>query len=262
MATTTSEPKAGEDDSRTATPPFPPLQNGDRLSRAEFEKRYTDMRHLKKAELLEGVVYIPTALSFGREEGEVAVAPPVSFPLHANPRFNLIGWLGSYCAATPNVEGGCNASLRLDLDNVPQPDAVLTVSPECEGQVRIDRDGFIEGAPELIAEVAASSVSYDLHVKLHVYRRNGVREYVVWRVYDQTIDWFVLRDGQYERLVPSAAGLFQSEVFPGLWLDSVALLRGDLAALAHGVQLGVATPEHAAFVDQLKKAVSTRVGSK
>jgi Uma2 family endonuclease len=149
------------------------------------------------------------------------------------------------------VEVGDNGSVRLDLDNEPQPDALLLIDPTCGGQVRISADGIIEGAPELVAEVASSSVSYDLHAKLHVYRRNGVREYIVWRVLDQEIDWFVLRAGQYERMPVDAQGLVRSEVLPGLWLDSAALIRGDLATVLAVVQRGLASPEHAAFVTRL-----------
>src|SRR4029079_15967251 len=113
-------------------------------------------------------------------------------------------------------------------------------------------DGYVEFAPEWVGEIAASSVGYDLHDKLNAYRRNGVREYFVWRVLDREIDCFVLRDGRYERLALAPSGWHQSEVFPGLWLDAAALLRGDLATVLKVVQQGVASPEHAAFVQQLQ----------
>jgi Uma2 family endonuclease len=214
----------------------PALENGDRLTRAEFERRYEAMPHLKKAELIEGVVYVPS---------------PVRHRQHGSPHAQLIGWLFQYAANTPGVEVSDNSSVRLDLDNEPQPDALLLIDPTCGGHVLISADGIIEGAPELVAEVASSSVSYDLHAKLHVYRRNGVREYLVWRVLERQIDWFVLRDGQYERMPVDAQGLLRSEVFPGLWLDPTALVRGDLAAVLAFVQHGIASPEHAAFVTRL-----------
>jgi hypothetical protein len=224
-----------------SVPTIPRLQNGDRLTRAEFERRYDAMPHLKKAELLEGVVYMP---------------PPVSFDEHGGPHFDLITWLGLYRIATPGVRGGDNASLRLDLDNEPQPDAFLLVLPAHGGQARISKDGYVEGGPELVAEVAASSVSYDLHVKLPVYRRNGVREYIVWRVWDRAIDWFILREGQYERLPLTSSGIYQSEILPGLWLDPAALIRGDLTTMGQVVQQGVASAEHAAFVSKLQQAAA------
>ncbi len=128
----------------------------------------------------------------------------------------------------------------------------MLIDPACGGQTRISEDGYIEGAPELVLEVASSSASYDLHAKRNVYRRNGVREYVVWRVLDEAIDWFVWRDGQYERLPPGDDGILRSEVFAGLWLDAAALLRHDLLTVLATVPRGVASPEHAAFVATLQ----------
>jgi Uma2 family endonuclease len=217
----------------------PALENGDRLTRAEFERRYDAMPHLKKAELIEGVVYVPS---------------PVRHRQHGAPHAHLIIWLGQYAANTPGVEVGDNSSVRLDLDNEPQPDALLFIDPLCGGQVRISTDGIIEGAPELVAEVASSSVSYDLHAKLHVYRRNGVREYLVWRVLEREIDWFVLRAGLYERMPVDAQGLLRSEVFPGLWLDPAALIRGDLTTVLAIVQQGLTGPEHVAFITSLRSS--------
>lgn len=221
---------------------LPALENGDRLTRAEFERRYEAMPHLKKAELIEGVVYVPS---------------PVRYRQHGSPHAQLISWLGVYAANTPGVGVGDSCSVRLNLDNEPQPDGLLFIDPDCGGQVRIGADGIIEGAPELVAEVASSSVSYDLHAKLPVYRRNGVREYVVWRVFDREIDWFVLRVGQYERMTVDAHGCLRSEVFPGLWLDPAALVRGDLATVLAVVQQGLASPEHGAFVARLHPPAGT-----
>ena len=142
--------------------------------------------------------------------------------------------------------------MRLDLDDEPEPDALLLIDPTYGGQSRLSADGYIEGAPELVAEVASSSVSYDLHAKLHVYRRNGVCEYVVWRVFKRDIDWFVLRAGQYERLPLDPDGLLRSEVFAGLWLDPAALVQGELARVLAMVQQGLASPEQATFVTRLR----------
>lgn len=215
---------------------IPPLEPGDRLTRAEFERRYGAMPKLKKAELIEGVVYMPS---------------PVRHRRHGRPNTRLIGWLVQYEAGTPGVESGDNSTVRLDLDNEPQPDALLIIDPACGGQVRISEDDYIEGAPELVAEIASSSASFDLNTKLNVYRRNGVREYVVWRVLDQVIDWFVLRAGQYIQLAPDEQSVLKSEMFPGLWLDAPALVRGDLAQVLRIVQQGLATSEHQDFVAML-----------
>jgi hypothetical protein len=219
---------------------IPPLENGDRLTRPEFERRYEAMPHVKKAELIEGVVYRPS---------------PVSNE-HAEPHFNLIAWLACYSAATPGIAGGDNGTVRLDLDNEPQPDAFLRILAEHGGQSRVDEDGYISHAPELVAEVTRSSVSIDLHAKLNAYRRNGVREYLVWRVEDRTIDWFILREGRFEPLAAAADGLYHSEVLPGLWLDAAALLHGDLLAVFQTVQRGLDSSEHAAFVRRLQESTA------
>ena len=220
------------------------LRAGDRLTRAEFERRYAAMPHVKKAELIEGVVYLPS---------------PVSQDDHGGPHFNVVGWLAVYQAGTPGVEGGDNSTLRLDLDNEPQPDAFLRILPEHGGQSR-NSGKYVAGAPELIVELAASSASYDLHDKLRAYRRNEVREYVVWRVWDRAIDWFLLREDRYERLAPDAAGQYRSEVLSGLWLDAAALLRGDLAQVIAVLQQGLAAPEHAHFVSRLQQQRTSGTG--
>jgi hypothetical protein len=224
---------------RLAAEKTPVLENGDRLTRPEFERRYDAMPNLKKAELIKGVVYVPS---------------PVSFEKHGGLHFDLITWLGQYRLATPGVRGGDNTSLRLDIDSMPQPDAFLLILPSHGGRARIDEDDYVAGGPELVAEVAASSVSYDLHDKLDVYCDNGVREYLVWRVLDQAIDWFVLRGDRYERLPLDVGGLYKSEVLPGLWLDPAALVRGDLMSAVQTLRQGLASPEHAAFVARLQQA--------
>jgi Uma2 family endonuclease len=214
----------------------PPLENADRLSRAEFERRYKAMPQLKRAELIEGVVYMPS---------------PVRVLRHGRPHLHLVTWLGYYEGASPGVIGADNASTRLDLDNEPQPDAVLFIDPALGGQARISPDDYVEGAPELVAEVSSSSVSYDLNQKLNVYRRNGVREYIVWRVLDRQIDWFALREGEYVPLPPDVNGVYRSEVFPGLWLDPMALVNGDTKTVLAVLQRGLDSPEHAAFIARL-----------
>src|SRR4029077_1165479 len=178
---------------------------------------------------------------------EVYMPSPVRYRQHGHPQTRLVAWLANYETDTPGVEAGDNSSVRLDLDNEPQPDGYLIVLPEHGGQARISEDDYIEGAPELVAEVASSSASYDLGKKLNAYRRNGVREYVVWRVLDRQVDWFVNREGRFELMPPSAAGILRSTVFPGLWLDPAALVRGEKAAVKAILQQGLNSPEHAVF---------------
>jgi Uma2 family endonuclease len=214
---------------------LPPLENGDRLTRDQFEKRYQAMPDVKKAELIEGVVY---------------VASPLRFESHAEPHSFIITWLGVYYAATSGVRLGDNATVRLDLDNEPQPDALLRIDL---GQSRISDDDYIEGAPELILEIAASSAAYDLHNKLKVYRRNGVQEYIVWTTYENQVTCFRLRGQEYVTLEPDADGVIKSEVFPGLWLASNALLAGNLAKVLAVLQEGLNTPEHTDFIYRLSQ---------
>ena len=178
---------------------------------------------------------------------------PVRHGRHSHPHTLLVTWLGNYETDTPGVEAGDNGSIRLDLANEPQPDAYLIIRPECGGQVRISEDDYIEGAPELVAEVAASSASYDLGKKLEAYRRNGVREYVVWRVLDRKVDWFVNRGERFELVPPPADGILRSESFPGLWLDAAALVRRDGAAVQAALQQGLNSPEHAEFLARLER---------
>jgi Uma2 family endonuclease len=224
---------------------IPPLESGDRLSRDEFERRYDAMPGLKKAELIAGVVQVPS---------------PVRQRDHSGPHFNIVGWLFLYRARTPGVEGGDNASVRLDLGSMPQPDCLLFVSPEYGGRVTIDEDGYVKGAPDLVAEVAASSASYDLHDKLRAYQNNGVREYIVWRVIDRRIDWFVLRDGYYQRLSPAEDGTLRSTIFPGLWLDPAALLSDNFDTLLEVLQRGLDSPEHTEFRAYLQRTRAKPVG--
>jgi Uma2 family endonuclease len=212
------------------------LESGDHLTRAEFERIYDSLPHIKKAELIEGVVYMPS---------------PVRWSRHSGPHLQLITWLGVYQAHTPGVQAGDNATVRLPGENAPQPDAALIIVPQSGGQVRLSPDDYLEGGPELVAEVAAGSAAIDLHAKLEVYQQNGVREYIVWRVLENAIDWLVLRQ-RYEPLPRGANGWYHSEVFPGLWLDPEALLRSDLAAVLQVVLQGVASAEHAAFVARLQ----------
>jgi Uma2 family endonuclease len=126
------------------------------------------------------------------------------------------------------------------------------IEPARGGQARISDDDYVEGAPELVAEVASSSVSFDLHLKKKLYKEYGAREYLVWRVIDDQVDWFVLRNDEFEPLPPGPDGILRSEVFPGLWINPSALLRADIAAALETLRLGLASPEHAAFVDRLK----------
>lgn len=222
----------------------PELQNGDRLTREEFERRYEAMPWLKKAELVEGVVYMGS---------------PVSRD-HAKSHIILATWLGTYLARHPDLEGGDNGTIRLDVDNEFQPDLLLR---------RVETgtstgDTFGEGPPELVVEIAISSVSLDTHAKRNVYRRAGVGEYIIWRVKDEELDWLVLEHGAYSAITPGADGIIESRQFPGLRLDVRALLAGDLmnvlAALSNDYQNEIDPPACVAKVGALSANANSRGG--
>lgn len=207
---------------------IPPLENGDCLDRVEFERRYTNMPAVKKAELVAGIVYMASPLRF----------------MHAQPHAGIITWLGIYHAATPGTQLGDNATVRLNAVNEPQPDALLF----CEGgPCSIDADGYVVGPPEFVAEIAGSSASYDLTTKKDVYVRNGIREYLVWQVETDRIDWWQLQAGVYVPLPVGSDGVIKSRVFPGLWLDCPALERRDLARVLAIGQQGLESPEYRTF---------------
>jgi Uma2 family endonuclease len=218
------------------------LENGDRLSRAEFERRYEAMPHLKKAELIEGVVYVPS---------------PVRLKAHGNPHGFVVTWLGVYALATPGTVFADNATVRLDLDNEFQPDAFLLIDSAAGGRARVSDDDYVEGPPELAVEVAASSASIDRHAKFRVYQRNGVGEYMIWQVLDRRLEWFALREGEYTPLEADERGVVHSEQFPGLRLLVPALLEGDFAAALAEQQAALGSPEHRRVVD----ALAARLGS-
>ncbi|GCL43382.1 Uma2 family endonuclease [Anabaena sp. FACHB-1250] len=216
---------------------IPPLTNGDKLTRYEFERRYNAVSKPKKAELIEGIVYIMSAA--------------LRFRSHGQPHGRILTWLGNYEAITPGVALGVEPTVRLDLDNEPQPDAVLIIIPEAGGQTRISEDDYIEGPPELVVEIAASSVAIDLHGKKQAYRRNGVREYIVWQVLDEKLSWFSLQEGEYLELAPNEEGVLQSRVFPGLWLAVNELLTGNMQVVLNVLQTGLQSVEHADFIEKL-----------
>jgi len=206
----------------------PLLENGDRLSRAEFERRYHLMPEVKKAELIEGIVYMPS---------------PARLKRHAFPQGAVATWLGTYQAETPGVLMADNATVRLDLDNEPQPDLLLLRLPEHGGQARLSEDDYVEGAPELVVEIVGSARAYDLHQKKEAYRRNAVREYLAWITEEARVVWWELREGAFVELPPDSDGLLKSRAFPGLWLDAAALLRGDLRGVLEALRHGLKSPE-------------------
>jgi Putative restriction endonuclease len=189
------------------------LENGDRLTAVEFMRRYEAAKDLKKAQLIEGIVHMPS---------------PVRADFHGKPDGLLQGWLFTYALHHPELEVYPNATLLLDPDNAPQPDAILCSAPRDGGRVWLHAKGYLCGAPELVCEVAASSASVDLHDKFSAYRRNGIAEYLVWLTTERTVRWFHLEEQRYVEQ-KEQAGRLTSRIFPGLTLDVRALLKFDKA---------------------------------
>jgi len=222
----------------TATPAvIPPLEPGDRMFADEFERRYAAMPLGPKAELIEGIVYMQAAAKLS----------------HGQPLGFVTTWIGHYCIATPGTDYATDATDRLDDSNQPQPDISLFICPESGGRTTISDDGYLTGGPEMVVEIAGSSVAIDRGPKLRTYERHGVHEYLIWRVGTRTIEWYVLRNGVYELTQPDEQGIHRSEVFPGLWLNVNAALRRDGPETMKTLDLGLASDEHQSFVERLRR---------
>jgi hypothetical protein len=217
----------------------PPLIDGQRLSQAEFLRRYEATPPGFKAELIGGIVHVPSPV--GSDHGISSA--------------DLIGWLVHYRARTPGTEVLDNATTAMDELGVPQPDAQLRIKPECGGQTR-NEGQYVAGAPELVAEIARSSRSIDLGAKRADYERAGVKEYVVVTLDPAEVHWHVRRGKELVRVRPGRDGLYRSKVFPGSWLDPVALLNQEIASVFAALDRGLATPEHQAFVARLARAAT------
>ncbi|HHY55905.1 MAG TPA: Uma2 family endonuclease [Chloroflexi bacterium] len=221
----------------SASSQAPPLSSGDRLVRAEFERRYAAHPEITRAELVEGVVY---------------VASPTHAQAHSIPHFHLIGWLATYLAATPGVRGADNVTLCLDDDNVLQPDICAWIEHSTQPRAWVDKDDFLHGAPELIIEIAATSATYDLYDKLQAYRRNRVSEYLVVVTYERMARWHRWIDGRYVVVETESDGIYRSAALPGLWLAVDRFWAGDLPGLLATAQQGIHSPEHAQFIADLQ----------
>ncbi|MGC1273508.1 MAG: Uma2 family endonuclease [Planctomycetaceae bacterium] len=207
------------------------------MSREEFHRLYEQTPDHFKAELVGGTVY---------------VASPVSL-LHSRPHSFLHNALLSYESRTPGVQTLDNATVLLADESEPQPDLALRILPEHGGQSKTTPDRrYVVGAPELVIEVAYSTRSIDVHAKRSDYARNGVQEYIVWIVDDGVFARFNLVEDVEQPAGPE--GILTSFQFPGLWIDGHAVREEDLARLTSTLEAGLATPEHAVFVQRLVDA--------
>src|SRR5262249_1436842 len=221
---------------------LPPLENGDQLDQQTFHARYQAMPGDCRAELIGGIVYIPS---------------PQKVP-HSKAQQLVVRWLDEYAEATPGTEALLNNTQILGPDSEPEPDACVFIAPESAGQVYLDADECLHGPPELIVEVSSSTESIDLHRKKRDYQKAGVREYVVLALRTQQVFWFVRQRGTYREVPLPSEGIFRSRVFPGLWLDAEAVLGNRRQRVLATLRRGLATPEHAAFVAKLKKQASKK----
>ena len=215
----------------------PPLVAGERLDRVTFHERYEAMPPGTRAELVGGIVYMPSPL--GVE--------------HAERDGDISDWLGYYKRSTKGVRKALNATTQFGDYGELQPDCQLRIPEELGGQTRVV-GGFIVGAPELIVEVSKATRKYDLGPKKVDYERAGVQEYVFVGLDPEEVRWFVRREGRFVELLPGPDGIYRSEAFPGLWFEPRAFFAEDMDGLIAVLEQGLATPEHAAFVARLARA--------
>jgi Uma2 family endonuclease len=205
------------------------------LTRAEFLRRWEAHPEINKAELIGGIVFMPSPLSVehGDLDSDVGM------------------WLGTYRMATPGTASGHNTT-SLIVEETPQPDLNLRILPEYGGSSRIVGK-YLGGRPELLAEICASSASYDLHDKRELYEAARIPEYLAVLLYEKEVRWHVLAGRRYRRPAPDRHGLLRSRVFPGLWLDSKALLERNLQQVLVRLQEGLNSSEHKRFVAKLAR---------
>jgi Uma2 family endonuclease len=213
--------------------PRPELHSGDKMTQAEFHRIYTQMDESFRAELIGGIVYVASPLKLPHGQHHMFLGMLVSF----------------YCAQTPGTDVGDSVTTILGEESEPQPDLFVRILPEFGGRSRTTDDDYIEGPPELLIEVASSSVSLDLHGKRQEYALAGVPEYLVLNLRDSRLHWFDLRNDQVRQ--PDADGICRMTTFPGLWLHENAVCQRDYAKATSALNAGLSSPEHAAFVAEL-----------
>jgi Uma2 family endonuclease len=224
---------------RPAKRKLPPLENGDHLDQPTFHERYEAMPRNTRAELIGGIVFM---------------ASPVG-RVHSREHVRLMMWLGNYQIATAGTESLLTPTIILSDDCEPQPDVVLR---NLNGKTKLTFRGeneteYISGPPELVAEIASSSESIDLHEKRRDYELHGVEEYVAYLVRTNQLIWLVREGDKFVEMAADSDGILRSRVYPGLWLDPIALLSNDMRRVQEVLNLGLETPEHAAFVSKLAK---------
>jgi Uma2 family endonuclease len=212
------------------------LHSGDRMTREEFHHIYKSTPEDFRAELVGGVVYVASPVKIG----------------HGRNHAFLVSLFCEYEGATPGVEMSDNTTVSLGDDAEPQPDLYMRILPEFGGQSKTSAKDYVEGPPELIAEVALTSHSIDLHDKRRDYARHGVLEYMVLSLREKKFRWFDLRRNRETPI--DADGICRARCFPGLWIDVEALLRQNRKRLMRTLKQGLKSAEHASFVAKLAAA--------
>jgi Uma2 family endonuclease len=235
----------GSIDSNEAHPTLaePILFDGQRLDQPTFHELYSQMPEGFRAELIDGVVRL------------------MNMPLysdHGRPDANLTGLLCMYSFETPGTIVQIATPTRLGPKSEVQPDSALLIDPAFGGRTFDDERGLTTNAPELVVEIASSTLRLDLNAKKRVYEEAGALEYVVLDVPHQKFHWFALNEGRFEPLEIDPDGLYRSKVFHGLWVDEAAFVRNDGRAMTTSLRLGLESPEHAAFVERLRENRANR----
>jgi Uma2 family endonuclease len=220
---------------------WPLLQTGDHLTRDEFMRRYAASPDVRKAELINGMVFVFEPM-----------ASPVSL-IHTTPEEFFAYVLTTYRRHTPFVISAHNGTIYLNEKDVVQPDHLLRIQPGAGGRSLPNSENYLTGAPELVVEIAYSSVNYDLHTKKDSYFTAGVGEYLVWQAEDHRLHHFLRSDVDFVAKAPDADGISRSKEFPGLWIDAAAIGREDMDGVAAVLDRGLASAEHATFVAELKR---------
>jgi hypothetical protein len=211
------------------------IRPGDRMSPSEFLERWEQMPGLKFAELIDGVVYMPSPISL----------------VHANWDGLIQSVCGMYRLRTPGTQMLTNSTWLMTATGAPQPDCSIRILPEFGGRSS-ERDGLASGAPEFVAEICHSSRAYDLGPKLALYQSAGVNEYLAVLVEERRFEWRILVNGSYE-LMQDDHGIHRSVILPGLWIDSTAFWSEDSDRVLQTLEQGLASHEHQDFVARLKQ---------
>jgi len=219
-----------------------PFEDGDVMDQPTFHKLYEAAPQHFRAELIGGVVHLPS---------------PVGMR-HGKPHSILGAWLAFYSAESIGTESFIDITAIIGGDSEPQPDVSLIISPEAGGQTKVSEDDYLTGSPELAVEISHTTTLVDLHAKKQMYEKYGVREYIVVETKRRAIHWFIRRDSKFVAIKPGADGLFKSRVFPGLWLEPGAVFEQSAKKLLSVLEAGLATPEHAKFTAKLSAKLAKR----